>query len=127
MSAVGTLICLLGCAKASEPTPSLFGGLPEAEETRYRGSSIKAKARSMTVTKLLSTGLIAIAMLTTSAVARENFAAPRRVIVIHGTPYYMGRPIGHWIIWNGIPVWFGPSIRGVPGHICAFGNNGMIC
>jgi hypothetical protein len=81
----------------------------------------------MTATKLLSTGLIAIAMLTTSAVARENFVAKPRVIIIHGTPYYMGRPIGRWVVWNGIPIWFGPSIRGVPGHICDFGNNGMIC
>jgi hypothetical protein len=42
----------------------------------------------MTTIKLLSTGLIAIAMLTTSAVARENFAAGRRVI-IRGAPSYM--------------------------------------
>ena len=82
----------------------------------------------MTTIKLLSTGLIAIAMLTTSAVARENFAAKRRV-TISRTPSYMGvsAPVGRWIIWNGIPVWFGPSVRGVPGHICDFGNNGMIC
>src|ERR1700756_3028541 len=43
----------------------------------------------MTTIKLLSTGWIAIAMLTTSAVARENFAAGRRVI-IRGAPSYMG-------------------------------------
>ena len=36
----------------------------------------------MTTIKLLSTGLIAIAMLTTSAVARENFAAERKTRVI---------------------------------------------
>ena len=82
----------------------------------------------MTTIKLLSTGLIAIAMLTTSAVARENFAAGRRVI-IRGAPSYMGNspPAGRWIIWEGIPIWFGPSVRGVPGHICDFGNNPMIC
>ena len=86
----------------------------------------------MTTIKLLSTGLIAIAMLTTSAVARENFAAGRRVIVRAHTanaPCYMGNsaPAGCWIIWDGIPIWFGPSVRGVPGHICDFGNNPMIC
>jgi hypothetical protein len=36
-------------------------------------------------------------------------------------------PAGRWIIWNGIPVWFGPSVRGVPGHICDNGDNGKIC
>ena len=36
-------------------------------------------------------------------------------------------PAGHWIVWNGIPVWFGPSVRGVPGHICDNGDNGKVC
>ena len=89
----------------------------------------------MTSIKLLSTGLIAIAMLTTSAVARENFAAKTRVIIRGGTanaPCGPGSirqsdPAGCWIVWEGIPIWFGPSVRGVPGHICDFGNNGMIC
>jgi hypothetical protein len=83
----------------------------------------------MTTIKLLSTGLIAIAMLTTSAVARENFAGGRRVIIVRGAPSYTGisAPVGRWYVWNGIPVWFGPSVRGVPGHICDVGNNGMIC
>jgi hypothetical protein len=82
----------------------------------------------MTTIKLLSTGLIAIAMLTTSAVARENLAAGRRII-IHGAPSYIRNspPGGRWIVWNGIPVWFGPSVRGVPGHICDEGDNGRIC
>ena len=86
----------------------------------------------MITIKLLSTGLIAIAMLTTSAVARE-----RRVVI---TPFYMGNsatagrsyklpvePDGRWIIWDGIPIWFGPSVRGWPGHICDWGDNGQIC
>jgi len=89
----------------------------------------------MTTIKLLSTGLIAIAMLTTSAVARE-----RRVIIIRGVPFYMGNsatagrsyklpvePDGRWIIGDGIPIWFGPSVRGWPGHICDWGDNGQIC
>ena len=89
----------------------------------------------MTTIKLLSTGLIAIAMLTTSAVARE-----RRVIIIRGVPFYMGNsatagrsyklpvePDGRWIIWDGIPIWFDPSVRGWPGHICDWGDNGRIC
>ena len=93
----------------------------------------------MTTIKLLSTGLIAIAMLTTSAVARENFAARRRVI-IRVVPYYMGNPAtagrsyklpvepdGRWIVWDGIPIWFGPSVRGWPGHICDWGNNPQVC
>ena len=97
----------------------------------------KDTARSMTTIKLLSTGLIAIAMLTTSALARENFAAERktRVIIRGGTanapcgPGYIRQsaPAGCWIVWEGIPIWFGPSVRGVPGHICDFGNNPMIC
>ena len=87
----------------------------------------------MTTIKLLSTGLIAIAMLTTSAVARE-----RRVII--RVPFYVGNsatagrsyklpvePDGRWIIWDGIPIWFGPSVRGWPGHICDWGDNGRIC
>ena len=82
----------------------------------------------MTTIKLLSTGLIAIAMLTTSAVARENFAAGRRVM-IRETPSYIGNfaPAGRWIIWNGVPIWFGPSVRGVPGHICDEADNAKIC
>ena len=81
----------------------------------------------MTTIKLLSTGLIAIAMLTTSAVARE-----RRVYVGNSTT--AGRsyklpvePDGRWIFWGGIPIWFGPSVRGWPGHICDWGDNGQIC
>jgi len=83
----------------------------------------------MTTIKLLSTGLIVIAMLTTSALARENFAAGRRVIIISGAPSYMGisAPVGRWVISNGIPIWFGPSVRGVPGHICNEADNGRIC
>ena len=82
----------------------------------------------MTTIKLLSTGLIAIAMLTTSAVARENFVAGRRVI-IGRAPAHMGNsaPAGRWIIRDGIPIWFGPSVRGVPGHICDWADNAKIC
>ena len=86
----------------------------------------------MTTIKFLSTGLIAIAMLTTSAVAREKLAAGRLVIIRGHTanaPSYMGNsaPAGRWIVWNGIPIWFGPSVRGVPGHICDDGDNARIC
>jgi hypothetical protein len=82
----------------------------------------------MTTIKLLSTGLIAIAMLTTTAMARENLAAGRRVI-IRGAPCYIGNsaPAGCWIVWRGIPIWFGPSVRGVPGNICDEGDNARIC
>ena len=83
----------------------------------------------MTTIKLLSTGLIAIAMLTTTAVARENFAAGRTRVIIRVAPGYMGNsaPAGRWIIWEGIPIWFGPSVRGVPGHICDWADNAKIC
>ena len=83
----------------------------------------------MTTIKLLSTGLIAIAMLTTTAVARENFAAGRTRVIIRGAPSYMGNsaPAGCWIVWHGIPIWFGPSVRGVPGNICDEGDNARIC
>jgi len=81
----------------------------------------------MTTIKLLSTGLIAIAMLTTSAVARE-----RRVYVGNSATQQVliklpAEPDGRWIIWDGIPIWFGPSVRGWPGHICDWGDNGRIC
>jgi hypothetical protein len=75
----------------------------------------------MTTIKLLSIGLIAIAMLTTSAVAREprvKIRVPMRLPV---------EPDGRWIIWDGIPIWFGPSVRGWPGHICDEGDNAKIC
>ena len=49
----------------------------------------------MTTIKLLSTGLIAIAMLTTTAVARENFAAGRTRVIIRGAPCYMGFHMGN--------------------------------
>jgi hypothetical protein len=88
----------------------------------------------MTPIKLLSIGLIAIAMLTMSAEAREK----QRVII--RVPSYMGNsaiavrsyklplePDGRWIIWDGIPIWFGPSVRGWPGHICDWGDNVQIC
>jgi hypothetical protein len=83
----------------------------------------------MTTIKLLSTGLIAIAMLTTTAVARENFAARRTRVTIRGAPCYMSNsaPAGCWIVWRGIPIWFGPSVRGVPGNICDEGDNARIC
>ena len=87
----------------------------------------------MTTIKLLSTGLIAIAMLTTSSVV----AAERktRVIIRGGTanapcgPGYIRQsaPAGCWIVWEGIPIWFGPSVRGVPGRICDNGDNPRIC
>ncbi len=88
----------------------------------------------MSPIKFLSIGLIATAMLATSAVAREK----RRVII--RAPLYMdhsataGRsyklplePDGRWIFWDGIPIWFGPSVRGWPGHICDWGDNGQMC
>ena len=89
----------------------------------------------MTTIKLLSTGLIAIAMLTATAVTRENFAAGRTRVIIRGAPCYMGNsaiwaippPRGCWIVWHGIPIWFGPSVRGVPGNICDEGDNARIC
>ncbi len=89
----------------------------------------------MSPIKLLSIGLIAIAMLTTSAVAREK----RRVITrvpLHNMGYSAtaGRsyklplePDGRWIFSDGIPIWFGPSVRGWPGHICDWGDNGQVC
>ena len=83
----------------------------------------------MTAIKLLSTGLIAIAMLTTTAGARQNFAAGRTRVIIRGAPSYMGNsaPAGYWIVWHGIPIWFGPSVRGVLGNICDEGDNVRIC
>jgi len=75
----------------------------------------------MTTIKLLSIGLIAIATLTSSAVASQSRAkirAPMRLPV---------EPGGCWIIWGGIPIWFGPSVRGWPGHICDEGDNARVC
>ena len=77
----------------------------------------------MTTIKLLSTGLIAIAILTTPGAAGE----PRINVRV---PAYMklpAEPGGRWIIWNGMPIWFGPSVRGWPGHQCDWGDNPKIC
>ncbi len=52
-------------------------------------------------------------------------SGPITRVIIRGTP--PSAPAGRWIIWNGIPVWFGPSVRGVPGHICDEADNGKIC
>ena len=83
----------------------------------------------MTTIKFLATGLIAITVLTTTAVAREKFAAGPTRITVYGKPCHIFNtgPGGCWIVWHGIPIWFGPSVRGVPGNICDWGNNGQIC
>ena len=54
-------------------------------------------------------------------------SGPITRVIIHGAPPYMGisAPAGRWVIWNGIR--FGPSVRGVPGHICDEADNGKIC
>ncbi|MBR0694610.1 hypothetical protein [Bradyrhizobium lablabi] len=79
----------------------------------------------MTTIKHLSTGLIAIALLTTSAVGHENFTAGRHVI---GRDTASTATAGRWFITpGGIPVWFGPSVRGRPGNICDDADNGRIC
>jgi hypothetical protein len=87
------------------------------------------RTSAMTTIKLLATGVIAITMLTTTAMAREKFAAARTRITVHGTPCHIFNtgPGGCWIVWEGIPIWFGPSVRGVPGHICDESDNARIC
>ena len=75
----------------------------------------------MTTIKLLSIGLIAIAMLTSSAVAHQSRV---KIRVLMRLPV---EPDGRWIIWGGIPIWFGPSVRRWPGHICDEGDNARIC
>jgi hypothetical protein len=87
------------------------------------------RTSSMTTIKLLATGLIAITALTSTAVAREKFAAGRTRVIVHGTPcdIFNAGHDGCWIVWEGIPIWFGPSVRGVPGHICDDGDNARIC
>jgi hypothetical protein len=112
-----------------QTTPPLFKSCPRLKKRAKVAATSRTKRQiSMTTNKLLSTGLIAIAMLTTPAAARDNIAAGRRVI-IRGAPHYISisAPAGRWIIWNGIPIWFGPSVRGVPGHICDDGDNERIC
>jgi len=76
----------------------------------------------MTAVKLLSIGLVAIAMLTSSAVAGQS-----RVKIRVSPMRLPAEPGGRWIIWGGIPIWFGPSVRGWPGHICDEGDNARIC
>lgn len=83
----------------------------------------------MTTIKFLATGLIAITVLTTTAVAREKFAVGPTRLTVHGKPCHIFNtgPGGCWIVWEGIPIWFGPSVRGVPGRICDNGDNPRIC
>jgi len=75
----------------------------------------------MTAIKLLSIGLIAIVTLTSSAVASQSRAKIRVAMRLPAEPG------GRWMIWDGIPIWFGPSVRGWPGHICDEGDNARIC
>jgi hypothetical protein len=48
---------------------------------------------------------------------------------MRAAPAHIGNsaPAGRSIIWDGIPIWFGPSVRGVPGHICDEADNAKIC
>ena len=84
----------------------------------------------MTTIKFLATGLIAITVLTTHRLwLARNSAAGATRITVYGKPCHIFNtgPGGCWIVWEGIPIWFGPSVRGVPGRICDNGDNPRIC
>jgi hypothetical protein len=74
----------------------------------------------MTLIKLLSAGLIAIAMLATPAVARENYLAKRHVVE---EAYASGSPIARYIRVPALRV--GASINTSPN--CDVGDNPHVC
>ena len=81
----------------------------------------------MTIINLLPAGLIVIAMLTTSAVAHENFIAGRhgRHVVLKGNTNAYSTTV-RWIYSHTrIPGESGTAPQ--PGGICDHGDNPQIC
>lgn len=80
----------------------------------------------MTTIKLLSAGLIAIAVLTTSAVAHENSIAGRHVVLNGNASAYS--PTGRWIYSHTrIARESNTAPQNQPGGICDHGDNPAIC
>ena len=80
----------------------------------------------MTTIKLLSAGLFAIAMLTTSAVAHENSMA-RRHVVLKGDAS-ANSTTGRWIYSNThIAGESNTAPQNQPGGVCDYGDNPAIC
>lgn len=78
----------------------------------------------MTTMKFLSAGLIGIAMLTTSAMAREHLTAERHAVRKENAQHHVGR----WIYSHPrIPAASDSSPRNEPGGVCDQGDNAMIC
>jgi hypothetical protein len=73
----------------------------------------------MTMLKILSAGLIATAMFTTAASARETYSNQRHITdrAHHASVVPFARPFG---AYTGAP-------KEQPGGICDFGDNPMIC
>jgi len=84
----------------------------------------------MTIINLLPAGLIVIAMLTTSAVAHENFIAGRhgRHVVLKGNTNAYSTTGRRWIYSpTRIDGESGTAPRNQPGGICDHGDNPAIC
>ncbi|MCC8953235.1 hypothetical protein H8B02_07070 [Bradyrhizobium sp. Pear77] len=80
----------------------------------------------MTTIKLLSAGLIAIAMLTTSAVAHENSMAGRHVALKGNASAYS--TTGHLIYGHTRIAWESSTARQhQPGGVCDYADNPAIC
>ena len=80
----------------------------------------------MTTIKLLSAGLIVIAMLTTSAVAHENSIAGRHVVLKGNANAYS--TTGSWIYSHTRTAGESDTApQNQPGGICDHGDNPAIC
>jgi hypothetical protein len=83
----------------------------------------------MTPLKLFSAGLIAVAMLTTSAVAQETSAAERYLARTH---HASAAPADHWLYSRArMPApsatESGLSSQDEPGGVCDHGDDAQIC
>jgi hypothetical protein len=83
----------------------------------------------MTPIKLISAGLIAVAILTTSAAAHETSAAERYVARTH---YTSSTPADHWLdSYARMPAPAAAksdlSLQNQPGGVCDAGDNPRIC
>lgn len=83
----------------------------------------------MTIIKILSAGLIAVAMVATPAVAHENSVAEQYVVLKGnaGAAFSTRRIYGHARITAPHVGGLGTSAHDEPGGVCDHGDNPMIC
>jgi hypothetical protein len=100
-----------------------------AERTNVLALAEAKRRRSMNLFKLFSAGLIAVAMLTTSAMAHETSAAERYVAREH---HAHAAPADHWLYSHArMPApsaaESGLSPQGESGGVCDHGDDPQIC